>query len=34
MAKKLVSVWLSLTVLLFSSISIYAEENVQGDFFI
>ncbi|MDF2656747.1 MAG: lytic transglycosylase protein, partial [Bacillota bacterium] len=32
--KKLVSVWLSLTVLLFSSISIYAEENVQGDFFI
>ena len=34
MAKKLVSVWLSLTILLFSSISIYAEENVQGDFFI
>ncbi len=34
MAKKLISVWLSLTVLLFSSISIYAEENVQGDFFI
>ncbi len=33
MAKKLVSVWLSLTVLLFSSISIYAEEIVQGDFF-
>jgi hypothetical protein len=33
MAKKLISVWLSLTVLLFSSISIYAEENVQGDFF-
>lgn len=32
MAKKLVSVWLSLTILLFSSISIYAEENVQGDF--
>ncbi len=34
MAKKLLSVWLSLTILLFSSISIYAEENVQGDFFI
>lgn len=34
MAKKLVSVWLSLTILLFSSISIYAEEYVQGDFFI
>lgn len=34
MAKKLVSVWLSLTILLFSSISIYADENVQGDFFI
>jgi len=34
MAKKLISVWLSLTILLFSSISIYAEENVQGDFFI
>lgn len=33
MAKKLVSVWLSLTILLFSSISIYAEENIQGDFF-
>lgn len=33
MAKKLISVWLSLTILLFSSISIYAEENVQGDFF-
>ncbi|MDD2189262.1 MAG: transglycosylase SLT domain-containing protein [Eubacteriales bacterium] len=33
MAKKLISVWLSLTVLIFSSISIYAEENVQGDFF-
>ncbi|MDD4564040.1 MAG: lytic transglycosylase domain-containing protein [Eubacteriales bacterium] len=32
MAKKLISVWLSLTVLIFSSISIYAEENVQGDF--
>ncbi len=34
MAKKLISVWLSLTILLFSSISIYADENVQGDFFI
>ena len=33
MAKKLISVWLSLTILLFSSISIYAEENIQGDFF-
>jgi len=33
MAKKLVSVWLSLTVLIFSSISIYAEQNVRGDFF-
>lgn len=33
MAKKLVSVWLSLTILLFSSISIYADEDVQGDFF-
>ncbi len=34
MAKKLISVWLSLTILLFSSISIYADENVRGDFFI
>lgn len=34
MAKKLISVWLSLTILLFSSISIYAGDNVQGDFFI
>ena len=33
MAKKLISVWLSLTILLFSSISIYADEDVQGDFF-
>ena len=33
MAKKLISVWLSLTILLFSSISIYADDNVQGDFF-
>ena len=35
MAKKLISVWLSLTILLFSSISIYADEEViQGDFFL
>ncbi len=33
MAKKLISVWLSLTIVLFSSISIYAEDYVQGDFF-
>ena len=33
MAKKLITVWLSLTILLFSSISIYADDNVQGDFF-
>lgn len=33
MAKKLISVWLSLTILLFSSISIYAGDNVQGDFY-
>ena len=34
-AKKLVRVWLlTLTIVLFSSISIYAEDNVQGDFFI
>lgn len=33
MAKKLISVWLSLTILLFSSISIYAGDNVQGSFF-
>ncbi|MFW5670484.1 MAG: lytic transglycosylase domain-containing protein [Acetivibrio ethanolgignens] len=33
MAKKLISVWLSLTIVLFSSISIYADEYVQGDFF-
>lgn len=32
MAKKLISVWLSLTIFIFSSISIYAEENVKGDF--
>lgn len=32
MAKKLISVWLSLTVLFFSTITIYAEENVQGYF--
>lgn len=34
MTKKLISVWLSLTILLFSSISIYAEENVTGKFFV
>lgn len=33
MAKKLMIVWLSLLMVLFSSISIYAEEDVQGDFF-
>jgi len=33
MAKKLISVWLALTIVLFSSISIYADQNVQGDFF-
>jgi len=33
MAKKLISVWLSMTVLLFSTITIYAEEDiVQGQF--
>lgn len=34
MAKKLICVWLSLTILIFSSISIYADETVQGDFFV
>ncbi len=33
MTKKLISVWLSLTILLFPSISIYAEETVTGSFF-
>ncbi len=33
MAKRLLSVWLSLTILLFSSISIYAGEAVRGQFF-
>lgn len=33
MAKRLVYVWLSITILLFSSISIYATQYVQGDFF-
>ena len=33
MAKKLISVWLSLTILLCSSISIFAEETVTGTFF-
>lgn len=34
MAKKLISVWLSLTIFIFSSISIYAGEVIQGDFFL
>lgn len=34
MAKKLILVWLTLLMVLFSSISIYADENVQGDFFV
>jgi hypothetical protein len=34
MAKKLISVGLALTIMLFSSISIYADQNIQGDFFI
>ncbi len=33
MAKKLFTVWLSLTILLFSSISICAEETVQAEYF-
>lgn len=33
MAKKLISVWLALTILLCSSISIFAEETVTGHFF-
>ena len=32
MPKKLISVWLSLTVLLLSTITIYAESSVQGQF--
>ncbi|MDD2216722.1 MAG: hypothetical protein PHE41_09210, partial [Eubacteriales bacterium] len=32
MAKKLVSVWLSVTILLFSTITIFAEESVEGQF--
>ena len=35
MAKKLIYVWLfTMTIVLFSSISVYAEDGVQGDFFI
>ena len=34
MAKKLISVWLVLTILLCSSISIFAEETVTGTFFL
>ncbi len=33
MTKKLMIVWLTFLMVLFSSISIYAEEDVQGDFF-
>ena len=33
MTKKLMIVWLTLIMVLFSSISIYADEQVQGDFF-
>ena len=33
MTKKLMIVWLTLIMALFSSISIYADEQVQGDFF-
>lgn len=33
MRKKLIIVWLTLIMVLFSSISIYADEDVQGDFF-
>ena len=33
MAKKLLSVWLALTIVMFSSISIYADQTIQGDFF-
>ena len=33
MSKKLFIVWLTLTILLFSSISIYADEQVPGKFF-
>jgi hypothetical protein len=32
MVKKLLSVWLSVTIVLFSTITIYAEENVEGQF--
>jgi hypothetical protein len=32
MAKKLLSVWLSVTIVLFSTITIFAEENVEGQF--
>lgn len=34
MAKKLLIVWLSMTIVFFSSISIYAEDNVTGEFFL
>jgi hypothetical protein len=34
MAKKLLIVWLSLTILIFSSASVFAEEIVRGEFFL
>ncbi len=34
MAKKLICVWLSITIVLFSNLSVFAEESVIGDFFI
>jgi len=34
MAKKLISVWLSLTILVFSSISVFADTAVEGEFFL
>jgi hypothetical protein len=34
MAKKLIIVWLSLTILIFSSASVFAEEIIRGEFFI
>ncbi len=32
MAKKLISMWLALTIILFSTVTIFAEENVEGQF--
>ena len=34
MAKKLLIVWLSLTILIFSSASVFAEELIRGEFFL